>query len=75
MPAVHPKLPVNLSYFFTDHDVTASFAELFQKNHTCRTYPRYFKVEFAFNIAKYHARPCPIDPAKIELQAKVIELR
>ncbi|MEP6985681.1 MAG: helix-turn-helix domain-containing protein, partial [Chloroflexota bacterium] len=40
-----------------------------------RTYPRYFKVEFAFNRAKYIAQPRPIDHAKIELQAKVIELR
>ena len=40
-----------------------------------RTYPRYFRVEFAFNRAKHKAQPRPIDPAKIELQAKVIELR
>ena len=40
-----------------------------------RTYPRYFKLEFAFNRAIYHSQPRPIDPAKIELQAKVIELR
>ena len=60
---------------FTGHDVTALLAELFQKNHTRRTYPRYFKIEFAFNRAKYHAQPRPVDPAKIQLQAQVIELR
>ena len=40
-----------------------------------RTCPRYFKLEFAFCRAKYAYQPRPIDPAKIELQAKVIELR
>ena len=40
-----------------------------------RTYPRYFRVEFAFNRAKYKAQPRPIDPTKLKLQAKVIELR
>jgi DNA-binding NarL/FixJ family response regulator len=40
-----------------------------------RTYPRYFKVEFAFNKAKYRVQPRPIDPAKMELQARVIKLR
>ncbi len=40
-----------------------------------RTYPRYFRVEFAFDRAKYIARLHPIDPAKVELQAQVIELR
>ena len=40
-----------------------------------RTYPRYFKLEFAFHRAKYAFQPRPIDPAKIELQARVIELR
>ena len=40
-----------------------------------RTYPRYFKLEFAFHRAKYISQPRSIDPAKIELQAKVIELR
>ena len=40
-----------------------------------RTYPRYFRVEFAFNRAKYKAQPRPIDPSKIELQAKATELR
>ena len=40
-----------------------------------RTYPRYFKLEFAFYRAKYTPQPRPIDPVKIELQAKVIELR
>jgi len=40
-----------------------------------RTYPRYFKLEFAFHRAKHTSQPRPIDPSKIELQAKVIELR
>jgi hypothetical protein len=40
-----------------------------------RTYPRYFKLVFTFNRAKYPAQPRPIDPEKIELQIKVIELR
>ena len=40
-----------------------------------RPYPRYFKLEFAFNRAKYKAQPCPVDPARIELQAQVIQLR
>ena len=40
-----------------------------------RTYPRYFKLEFAFNRAKCIAQPRPIEPAKIELQTQVIELR
>ena len=40
-----------------------------------RTYPRYFRVEFAFNRAKYKAQPRPIDPTKLNLQAQVIELR
>lgn len=40
-----------------------------------RTYPRYFRVEFAFNRAKYKAQPRLINPAKVELQAQVIELR
>ena len=40
-----------------------------------RTYLRYFKLEFAFHRAKYVAQPRPIDPEKIELQVKVIELR
>ena len=40
-----------------------------------RTYPRYFKLEFAFHRAKYYAQPRPIDPAKVELRAQVIELR
>ena len=40
-----------------------------------RTYPRYFKLEFAFNRAKYKAQPRHIDPAKVELQRKVVELR
>ena len=40
-----------------------------------RTYPRYFRVEFAYNRAKYKAQPRLINPAKVELQAQVIELR
>ena len=40
-----------------------------------RTYPRYFRVEFAFNRAKYTSQPRSIDPARVELQAQVIELR
>ena len=40
-----------------------------------RTYPRYFKLEFAFYRAKYQSQPRPINPAKVELQAQVIELR
>ena len=40
-----------------------------------RTYPRYFKLKFAFNRAKYIAQPRTVDPAKIELQTQVIELR
>jgi hypothetical protein len=40
-----------------------------------RTYPRYFRIEFAFNRAKYVAQPRPIDPTKLELQAKVVELQ
>ena len=40
-----------------------------------RTYPRYFRVEFAFNRAKYHAQPRQLNLATIELQAQVIELR
>ena len=60
---------------FTGHDVTALLAELFQKNHTRRTYPRYFKLEFAFNRAKHIAQPRTVDPAKLELQTQVIGLR
>ena len=40
-----------------------------------RTYPIYFKQEFAFNRANYQSQPSPINPAKVELQAQVIELR
>jgi len=40
-----------------------------------RTYPRYFKLNFAFNRAKYIAPPRPVNPAKLDLQAQVIELR
>jgi len=38
-------------------------------------YPRYFTVEFAFHRAKYTSQPHPVDPAKIKLQAQVVELR
>jgi hypothetical protein len=40
-----------------------------------RTYPRYFKLEFAFHRAKYVAQLRPIDSEKMELQTKVVELR
>ena len=40
-----------------------------------RMYPRYFKLDFAFHRAKYQNQPCPNDPAKLKLQAQVIELR
>lgn len=40
-----------------------------------RTYPRYFKVEFAFHRAKYTSQGRHIDPAKLELQTKVTGLR
>ena len=40
-----------------------------------RTYPGYFKLEFGFNRAKYAFQPRSIDPARVELQAQVIELR
>jgi hypothetical protein len=40
-----------------------------------RTYPRYIKLEFAFHRAIYQSQPRPINPAKVELQAQVIELR
>ena len=40
-----------------------------------RTYPRYFKIEFAFHRAKYTSQPRSVDPAKVELRAQVIELR
>jgi hypothetical protein len=40
-----------------------------------RTYPRYFRVEFAFNRAKYKSQPRSVDPAKVELEAQVIDLR
>ena len=40
-----------------------------------RTYPRYFRVEFAFHRARYQAQPRPINPAKAELQERVIALR
>ena len=40
-----------------------------------RTYPRYFRIEFAFHRAKYQAQPRQADPARVELQAQVIELR
>ncbi len=40
-----------------------------------RTYPRYFRIDFAFNRAKYRAQPRPINITKLQLQAQVIELR
>ncbi len=40
-----------------------------------RTYPRYFKLEFAFYRAAYQKRPRTVDPAKLKLQASVAELR
>jgi DNA-binding NarL/FixJ family response regulator len=40
-----------------------------------RTYPRYVKLEFVFHRAKYQSQPRQINPAKVELQAQVIELR
>ena len=40
-----------------------------------RTYPRYFKLEFAFHRAKYQSQPRQSDPARAQLQAKIIELR
>jgi hypothetical protein len=40
-----------------------------------RTYPRYFKLEFGFNRAKYVAQPRVVDPAKIKIQEQVIDLR
>lgn len=38
------------------------------------TYPRYFRLEFALNRAKYRSQLRPIDPTKVKLQAQVIEL-
>ena len=40
-----------------------------------RTYPRYFKIEFAFRRAKSQVQPRPKDTAEVELQAQVVELR
>ena len=40
-----------------------------------RTYPRYFRVEFAFNRAKYRKLPRAVDPMKVELREKISELR
>ena len=40
-----------------------------------RTYPRYFRIEFAFHRAKYASQPRPKDSAKMEIQAQVVELR
>jgi hypothetical protein len=40
-----------------------------------RTYPRYFKLQFAFNRAIYRTQPRLIDPAKVKLIAQVGELR
>ena len=39
------------------------------------TYSRYFRIEFAFTRAKYIAQPRQADPARTQLQAKIIELR
>jgi hypothetical protein len=39
------------------------------------SYPRYFKLEFAFRRVAYQAHPRSMDPAKMELRSKVIELR
>ena len=39
------------------------------------TYPRYFKLEFGLNRVKHTTQPRPIDPARLELKAKVNELR
>ena len=58
---------MNLPYFQIQYNIIVRTGR--------RTYPRYFRVEFAFNRAKYKAQPRPIDPAKAELQAQVIELR
>ena len=40
-----------------------------------RTYPRYFKLEFAFQRAKYQIQPRAVNSDKVELQVQVIELR
>jgi hypothetical protein len=40
-----------------------------------RTHPRYFKLEFAFNRAKYHTQPRTVDPERLKLQVKAIDLR
>lgn len=40
-----------------------------------RTYPRYFKLEFAFHRVKHTPQPRPIDPSSLKLQAQVIEFR
>ncbi|MBA3874884.1 MAG: helix-turn-helix domain-containing protein [Anaerolineae bacterium] len=40
-----------------------------------RTYPRYFRIEFAFDRVKYQTQPRPLDPPRAELKAQVIELR
>ena len=40
-----------------------------------RTYPRYFKLEFAFHRVKFQVQPRPKDTAEVELQAQVVELR
>jgi len=39
------------------------------------TYPTYFKLEFGLKRVKYTTQPRPIDPARLELKAKVNELR
>ncbi len=58
---------VNLPFFKIQYNIIVRTGR--------RTYPRYFKREFAFNRARYQVQPRPINPAKIALQAKVIELR
>ena len=40
-----------------------------------RTYPRYFKLEFAFRRVVYQIRSRIIDPTTAELQAHVVERR
>ena len=58
---------INLLYFQIQYNI------IVRTGH--RTYPRYFKLEFAFHRAKYQSQPRPINPAKLELQAQVIKLR
>jgi hypothetical protein len=40
----------------------------------CCTYPSYFRIEFVFQRAKYQSLPVTIDPSKLELQSKIVEL-